>query len=242
MIKDYNGFLDTLLAAGFSMSGSNDEGIFAIIHHGWNEPVPGDSPIQWHTGDPETDPWEWRIRVLNQRDDIAYAKIFFKKGGYITRQWYPYFLAARRGGYDFNDAYAAGEISYFAKRIYDVVAENGNLPLHTIKQLARFTREEKPGFDRALVELQMGMFLTMSGQQQRTTRKNLDIGLDIAPGQNASWPSTVFCTTEHFFGEDVFSEAANTSKTEAINAIETQVLKLNPLADKKKIAKFIAAS
>ena len=31
--------------------------------------------------DPETDPWEWRIRVLDERDDIAYAKLFYKKSG-----------------------------------------------------------------------------------------------------------------------------------------------------------------
>jgi len=43
------------------------------------------APVRWHTGDPGTSPWEWRIRVLDERDDIAYPKRFYKKSGYITK-------------------------------------------------------------------------------------------------------------------------------------------------------------
>ena len=242
MIANYNNFVDTLLNAGFSMGGGNSEGIFSIINWGWNEAPPYETPVVWHTGDPHTDPWEWRMRVVEERDDIAYGKFFFKKSGFITREWYPYFLAARRDGNSFEDAYAEGTISYFAKRIYDVVAENGTLPLHGIKQLAGFTREDKSGFDRALTELQMGMFLTMCGVQNRTVRKNEDLGLsmDIELNQSASWPSTVFCTTERFFGEDVFKKAARISKAEAVDAIRAQVLMLNPLANERKVTRFIA--
>ena len=244
MIRNFNDFVDSLLDAGFSMGGgSNDEGIFTVVKAGWGEPAADDSPIRWHTGDPDTDPWEWRIRVLNERDDIAYGKFFFKKSGYITKDWYPYFMAARRDGDTFEDAYAGGTISYFAKRIYDVVAENGTLPLHSIKQLAGFTREDKSGFDRALVELQMGMFLTMCGQQSRLTQKGGRLGLvETEPAASASWPSTVFCTTERFFSEDVFDKAAKISKAQAVDAITAQVLMLNPLANVKKIAKFIYAN
>ena len=235
MIKNYGDFVESLLTAGFSMGGGvNDEGIYTVVKFGWNETPTSDTPIKWHTGDPETDPWEWRMRVLNERDDIAYAKFFFKKSGYITKDWYPYFLAARRGGRSFEDAYEGGIVSYAAKRIYDAVAENDMLPLHGIKQLAGFTREDKSSFDRALVELQMGLFLTMCGQQHRAKKGRL-----LEAEQNASWPSTVFCTTERFFGEDVFDKAARISKAEAVGAITAQVLTLNPSADTKKIVKFI---
>jgi hypothetical protein len=98
MILGYNDFVNSLLDAGFSMGGGNSEGIFSVVSWSWNEAPPYDTPVRWHTGDPETDPWEWRIRVLDERDDIAYAKLFFKKSGYITKEWYPYFLAVRRSG------------------------------------------------------------------------------------------------------------------------------------------------
>jgi hypothetical protein len=67
MIRSYNDFVETLLNAGFSMAGGSADGIYAVIDWGWNESPPYDTPIRWHTDDPETDPWEWRIRVLDER-------------------------------------------------------------------------------------------------------------------------------------------------------------------------------
>ena len=229
-IQNYEDFLQTLLSVGFSMGGGNDEGIFAAIPWSWNQAPPYETPIQWHTGDRETDPWEWRIRVLDERRDIAYAKVFFKKSGYITREWAPYFLAVRRGGHSFTEDYERGTISYDAKRIYECVAEHETLPLHAMKQLTGFgDKDSKSRFDRALTELQTRMFLTMCGRQQKLSSKGAEYG----------WSSTVFCTTESFWGEDVFEEAASIEPTEATESITSRILTLNPTAEHKKLLKFI---
>jgi len=213
------------------MAGGNNEGIFALVNFGWNDEPKG-SPLRWHTEDPETDPWEWRMRVLEERDDIAYGKVFFRKGGFITKEWYPYFLAARRQGRDFEDEYEDGLISYEGKRIYQVVSEVEKLSLDEIKRVAGFDKEDKSKFDRGLVELQMKMYLTMCGRQQRMSSK----------GAGHGWSSTVFCTTERFFGEEVFEEAKGMSKERAMEAITKQVLRLNPEANNKKIKKFVEGS
>jgi len=228
MIRNYDDFCRELLKAGFSMAGGNNEGIFALVNFGWND-EPDESPIRWHTDDPETDPWEWRMRVLEQRNDIAYAKVFFRKGGYITKEWYPYFLAVRRGSRDFEEEYREGLISYEAKRIYQVVSEVEDMPLDEIKRVAGFGKEDKSKFDRGLVELQMKMYLTMCGRRQRLSAHGIDHG----------WNSTVFCTTERFFGESVFEEAKAMNKKEGAEAIREQVLWLNPEATERKIKKFI---
>jgi hypothetical protein len=229
MINNYNDFVSELLKSGFAVAGGgNDEGIFGLIEHNWCEEPP-DSPIRWHTGDAETDPWEWRMRVLNERDDIAYGKIFFRKSGFITREWYPFFLAARRGRMIFAEEYEEGKISHFAKRIYETVNMHDSLALHEIKQDAGFKREDKSKFDSALTELQMRMYLTICGQKQRTSLK----------GENNSWSSTVFCTTEKFWGADIFAEAAKISADEATEKITEQIFLLNPAAQSKKIKKFI---
>ena len=229
MIRNYNDFVEALLKAGFSMGGGSDDGIYAVLNWSWGEAPPVDTPVRWHTGDQETDPWEWRIRVLNERNDIVYSKIFFRKSGYITKEWYPYFLAVRRGDTTFNEAYADGTISHFAKRIYTVVNENKMLPVEEIKKLAGFSRGDKSGFDRALTELQMKMYLTVCGTKQKISRTREEYG----------WPSTVFCPTEHFFGTGVFDKAAEISEEEAIDKIREQILKLNPEAKEKDILKFI---
>jgi len=225
MIQTYNDFCRELLTAGFTFAGA-DAHIFSIIGNNWNEAgLLTDDPslLRWHTGDPETDPWEWRMRVLEERNDIAYAKVFMKKAGFITKEWYPYFLAARRGGCSFAEAYADGTISHFAKRIYEAVAEHGSLPLDGIKRAAGFSREDKSKFDTALTELQMRLYVTIQGQQL-----------------NHAWPSTVFCTTEEFWSEsDVFTQADELSADEAVETITRRVLERNPAAQEKKIAKFI---
>lgn len=229
MIQNYEDFIAALQSAGFSMGGGNSEGIYSVISWSWNEEPPYDTAVRWHTGDPQTDPWEWRMRVLDERDDVVYAKIFFKKSGFITKEWYPYFLAARRKGLTLDDAYADGTVSNDAKRIYDMVAQNGTLPLHTIKQLAGFSQENKSAFDRALTELQMRLYLTMCGRQQKRSLK----------GEEYGWSSTVFCTTEQFFGEVVFAKAATIGEQEAKQRISEQILRLNPEASQKKIKRFI---
>lgn len=229
MIHNYNDFCKELLEAGFSLgSGKNDEGVFALIKHDWTDQPP-DSPIRWHTGDAETDPWEWRMRVLDERNDIAYGKVFFKKSGYITKEWYPYFLAVRRNGKSFDELYADGVLSHSAKRVYELLEDGGAMPLHGIKQLGRFLKEDKSRFECALVELQMRLFITMCGRQHKISQK----------GQEYGWASTMFCTTETFWSKEVFSAAYKINEQEAVDAITEQIYKLNPDAQPKKAVKFI---
>ena len=75
----------------------------------------------------------------------------------------------------------------------------------------------------------MKMFITMCGRQQKLS----------VSGDAHGWHSTVFCTTERFFSEAVFGEAEIITKDVATQKIREQVLKLNPVAQDKKITKFI---
>lgn len=228
-IRNYDDFVQVLLKAGFSMGGGNNEGIYAAIPWSWNAPAPYDTPVTWHTGDMETDPWEWRIRVLDERDDIVYGKLFFKKSGYITREYLPYFLAYRQEGQTLEEAYENGTISHMARRIYDCIAENEPIPMHAIKSLLGIKKEDASRFDRALVELQTKLYLAMCGRQQKISQK----------GEVFGWSSTVFCLSSTLWGEEVYSQAAALTKEKAYEVIEKQILRINPDAPAKKVKKFI---
>lgn len=132
-INNFDDFVNDLYKAGMSLGGENGEGIFTLCD------LFGDN-IHWHTEDMETDPWEWRMRVLNERTDIAYGKFFFKKSGYITKEWYPYFYAVRRKNSELQEEYEDGNISHYAKRIYELMCEYKELPLHLIKQYGGFAK------------------------------------------------------------------------------------------------------
>jgi len=228
MVTNYKEFITALLDAGFSGAiGGKDEGVFVLFRYGWG--AEEETDFNWHTGDPDTDPWEWRIRVLSERNDISYSKVFLRRAGYITKEWFPYFLAARRGDRVLEDEYMDGVISSHAKRIYDAVSANGRLPVQDIKRIAGFTREDKSKFDNALTELQMKMYLTISNIFYNVSKS----------GEQYGFSSTAFSTVEEFWGEEVFNKAANISEAEAVGVLTERILQLNPKAKKDKIIRFI---
>lgn len=227
MIRNFEDFCCELQDCGFSMGGGNAKGIFALIDYDWTNQDQLDTPVKWHCGDPEVDPWEWRMRVLEERTDIAYSKVFFKTSGFITKDWYPYFYAVRRNGESFEDAYEQGRISHTAKRIYDTVSQN-YIALHEIKTQGGFGKEDKSQFDRAMMELQMGFYITMTGRKQKKNKYGIEYG----------WNSTVFTTVENFWEERDFDLPKLDAK-ESYEKIKTQILKLNPNAEEKVIRKFI---
>ena len=230
MIRNYDDFCTELLRCGFSMGGGHAKGIFALIDFDWQAQEHIDTPVRWHCGDPNIDPWEWRMRVLEERDDIAYAKLFFGTSGFITKAWYPAFYAVRRKGETFDEAYEAGKISHAAKRIYDVVAD-GEVALHDVMSLAGFGREDKSRFDRAMIELQTGMYITMTGRRQKRNRYGAEYG----------WNSTVFATVEDFWRERGF-DVPDLNPEESYEAIRRQILLLNPHAEEKAVRKFITGA
>ena len=225
MVNSFAEFCEKLIESGFSMGGGNAKGIYAIISFNWNDSIPG-CPVVWHTGDPETDPWEWRMRVLEERDDIAYGKVFFGTSGYITREWYPYFLAVRRQGLTFEEWYDEGKAGQLEKRIYEAVEKNGHMALHDLKRECGITKETSGQFDRALTNLQKNLFITMCGRKQKVS----------SLGKPYGWNSTVFTTVESFWGEDL---TADISADEAYEKIRERILLLNPEAKEKDIKKFI---
>lgn len=224
MVQNYEDFCAELLKSGFSLGGGSDKGIYAVVPFDWTEQPEG-TAVRWHTGEPDTDPWEWRMRVLEERSDIAYAKVFFRGSGYITEEWYPYFLAARRKGMTFDEAWEAGLVSDLARRIYRAVEENGRVAMHEIKQLAGLSGESSAHIEKAMTDLQMGMFLTICGRQQKLDKF----------GNAYGWSSTVFYTVEEFWGKNFDIPEPE----EAAEKIRSRVLQLNPAAQERKIKKFI---
>ena len=221
-IHSFGDFLQDLREAGISMGGENDEGIFGLKEfYGSN--------ICWHTEDMETDPWEWRMRVLNECQDIAYGKFFFQKSGYLTKDWYFLFYIVRRGNKTLQEEYEKGNVSQYAKRIYELILEHKELPLHLIKQYGGFSKEDKSKFDAGITWLQMNFYITMCGRARKQSQK----------GEEYGWSSTVFCLSEDFFEGKIEDYAKKTSFEEAYDKIRNQIDQLNPEAKEAKLRKFI---
>jgi hypothetical protein len=216
-INGYGDFCAMLRMVGFSVGGDNGEGIFALSDY-------FGTGIQWHTGDPETDPWAWRMRVLTEESGIGYGKFFFHKGGYITEEWAPYFIAAKRDHQSYEDVYLSGHMSLMEKSICKYVQEKGEAALHEIKAAVG-----SKGLESSLAKLQTGMFITISGQTMRLSKENVPYG----------WPVTTFRLTDHFWAPDVMEKAYALSASEARERITLHVRKLNPNVEPKALERFL---
>ena len=228
-IHGFQDFCRELHKAGFSVGSwtGNDEGVFSL------NPWFGDN-IQWHTGDYETDPWQWRIRSVTECEDIAYAKLFFKKAGWLARSMYPTLMAVRRSHRSFDEWYFDGQVSDMEKRIYRAVEEAeraGTFPsLADLKRTAAGQKTDQSRFDAAITSLQMRMFLTIAGETFRFSQT----------GQTYGWPITTFRLTDHLFGEDMFAASCRISRQDAIENLTHHIIELNPDARDRVIVKFIA--
>lgn len=224
-INSFSSFCTVLREIGFSMGGSNDEGIFSLCSYFSDNLVS-------HTGNKETDPWEWRIRAITEYNDLAYSKLFFNKGGWITKEWYPYFMAIRREHKTFSEMYNDGLISTTAKIIYDLISDTPNLSLHEIKGMIGCYKSEKSEFEASITMLQMKMLITISGEKLKLSKVGKEYG----------WPVTTFCTIEDYFGKEIFDLSCGIDQQEAVERITEQILILNPNVDTKIIPKFIGIS
>ncbi len=227
-LENFDDFCSILKTSGFSMGGGNPKGIYSVVPFTWEHQDGLDTPVRWHTGDPETDPWEWRMRVLEERDDIAYGKLFFSTSGFITDEWYPYFYSLRRRGMTFEETYSEGLISNTAKRVYDIIKKEGVAAFHEIKKIGGFTKEENSLFERTITELQMRLFITMCGRTQKMNSIGIGYG----------WNISMFTPVETFWEErNVCLEEID--EDEAYAKIKERILLLNPDAEEKNINKFI---
>ena len=230
MIRCYDDFVEALLNSGFSMDEGSPEDVYAVITWRDNKSAPYQTPVYRNSGDIDTDPCKWQARILKERSDIAHGKLFHGKSGFITKEWYPYFLASRRcGGRTFDEAYSSGLLCDKSAEIYNLILKHGALPTYTIRQLMGLSNRRNLEFDAALNLLQMKLFLTVCEKQKKTSRSGVESG-------NLS---NIFCTTESFFGEDVFEKARRISKSLAYIKIRKQTIKLNPMAKVLKVLKFI---
>jgi hypothetical protein len=182
---------------------------------------------QWHTDLP-SDPWQWRVNIEKDHK-AAYAKLFDKKPGFISLEWYPIFLAARRKGRSFSEIYSEGLISSYSKQIYDLFKYHKTLAVHEIKSLGGFTKDLNSKYENAMCELQMWMFITVNGTKQKISAK----------GEPYGWPSTAYSTIEAWAGDQLIEEAADIKPEDAIDEIIMRVKDVIPNGEMKKIRRFV---
>jgi hypothetical protein len=141
---------------------------------------------QWHTGDRETDPWQWRDRAAVDKR-LAFGNILGGHKGFISPRLYPLFYSACRPDGSMAERWRWGHVR---KTVYDVyrLFEEG-VPLDTGEIRRKMNVRKSEGassVDRAVVTLQREFYITVCGNRRK-------VSFD---GQEYGWPANTYCLVD----------------------------------------------
>ena len=162
---------------GFSLAEMTDEG-------------------DWHSGDPESDPWQWRA-VAVESGAFAYGKLLEKKSAFVSREWFGHLLNFRREGRDFDLKYLEGQCKAREKKLMDCFPGEERLPAFRLKELAGFSKDGEKGFEGAVTSLQMQTYLVVCGYARKVSKK----------GEEYGWPVSVYLRPEALFSQSYVDRA-----------------------------------
>ena len=120
--------------------------------------VAGDRPVPDAHDDPGHVTWGWKDELLPARK-WHYAKVLRKKATMIALDVLPYFYALSENygepEQDYLDQYKAGQMTYDAKTVFEVLLEKGPLDTQELRRQARMTTKASDSpFNRAIEFLQ----------------------------------------------------------------------------------------
>ena len=147
-------------------------------------------------------PWEWRME-LARRGVVAYGKLFAKKAGLVSREWYPDLANYRRNGYDFDARYEDGLATHREKCVMDVLLREGPTLSKDLKRLAGFGSLK--GFDTGMTNLQKQTYVTVHSFEYAHDKYSRSYGGGIAR----------YAATEDVLGSDVTRGAYNRDPEES---------------------------
>lgn len=118
-------------------------------------------PVPMEHDDPDISKcWGWKDDALDKKQ-WYYGKLLRRRATLISLAELPYFYALSENFGSLDDyvqEYADGLMTAEAKAVYEAILENGPLDTVRLRREARLSAESaKSRFDRALVELQVGL-------------------------------------------------------------------------------------
>lgn len=179
MLRTYDDFLARVNKLGFfSFCGRFADG-FPMLQMETKED-------QWHTGDPETDPWQWKDRAAGEKE-LAFGCVLGGYKGFISKRLYPLFYAACSPESDIGERRENGELSRTAWELHRLFADGSTLSTADVRKALGVTRKSGAGrVDAALKEQQKEFVITVCGNKRKVSFDGLEYG----------WPANTYCRVE----------------------------------------------
>jgi len=209
MVETYAAFRERLQALGFILFGGGRGEMLEL----------GDitRPGSWHSGEPETDPWDWKDRLAASRDG-AYVRVLDGRATLMDRAWIPVFWAAFRQEWPLEERYEAGLADRMTLRMHGLFEQRPEWARHELTDALDIGAKQKAAFTRALVNLQREMAIVICGQTQRVAVNGMPMG----------WPSMAYMRTEAWALPEWRAQAEALTRAEARSLIRARIRHISP--------------
>ena len=164
-----------------------------------------------------------------RRGVVAYGKLFSRKAGLVSREWYPDLANYRRNGYDFDARYEEGLASHREKCVMDILLREGPTLSKDLKRLAGFGGDGLKGFDTVITSLQMQTYITVHSFEYARDKH----------GQPYGWGIARYAVTEDVLEADVTQGAYSRDPEESRDRIVRHLGMLYPNVPKEDLIRLV---
>lgn len=131
--------------------------------------------------------WDWKGDIIRD-SGCAYGKFFFKKAGFISKEWWPDFCNYRRSTHPYPEE---GSIE---EAILETLKVNGSMITRDLRKACGFTEAKMRGkFDTFVSRLQMGGYIVTEDFVYPHDKH----------GKQYGWGWALLSTPEDLFGKEV---------------------------------------
>jgi hypothetical protein len=185
------------------------------------------SPLQWHTGDPETDPWRWKDRAAAERR-LAFGNILGGRKGFISNTLYPLFSSACRPDGSLEERYRWGHVKKLVCDVYNLFEGGEALDTGEIRKRMNVRKSENASaVDGAVVTLQKEFYITVCGSRRKVSFDGAEYG----------WPANAYRLADDWLSDWLTEPLLPTDDARA--RILAHLAGLNRGIDLKKAEKLL---
>ena len=210
------------------------------------------TPANLWFSDEDEGPWEWKGPVL-RNGNCAYGKLFQKKAGFVSMEWFPELVNYRRSLYQYklkeepeknmerqmyNTVWEHESVlskerkalgGYRKKQVKKSVNPFDSWELPIVKSLQTGNNTKKEGFDTIITRLQMGTWLVVADFEYLYNKQ----------GEPYGWGIARYTTPEVLFGKDMIRTGSRRSAGESKQRLTEYLTQLLPQATKTQILNII---
>ena len=169
-LTSYQDFIDQVNELGFLPMSGLAPGLPSL-----GDLTPGGS---WHTGDPDTDPWQWKDRAAQEKK-LAYGCILNGKKGFVSGKLYPAFYTAFHPPRPMPVRWNEGLVDRNTWLLWNLFEKHGMLSTFEVHRMLAGGSSGYSRIDSRLQSMQAAYYITGAGNARKVGRL----------GQEYGWPA-----------------------------------------------------